>query len=635
MIFKVSAIFAVATLAGVANAEGERFCNGSVDPADCSDLAGLCGNALISAQCPVTCGSCNEAPEVERRASARLPEITVNDGNLVISAADGKDVFIEGGDGVQVDLLAIEPAIQAELKASVDSATLLAEERERKSEQTTVELLKTLASATTESAAASKSASEILAAKLSNSIDSLTETAEDFFVQFINITLEGSAGSSSRRSTSAAVGDSDLEYATAYPHQVSDQGGHLIITFPAGTELIVESSIKIYHCEWTDGDKVTKVSEMVSAATPRSILISTPKWNAPGTLPSASSWDTSMVCYENGAKIAGPEEDLVFKWVPSHPAFKVQSEIPEFSFSKSKTERGLKVEFELDYPYGVQGYQDCVVTFGSPFKAKDDGFVQRPAVGGDTKTSTRSISFDLKGQDVKDPIQMEIPIVVTSKKTGFKSTTKVVFQYEGLSAFGGDQGNKDIMTGEAMEPIWIKIGRPSMKPMKLCYSSKRDGWSTSTFHRQCDGQGRLLSVQRMNNGRVFGGYMHSSQEVPHTYRSCGFNSPDDKVVTNSGWLFRVDPKNDKKVDMFAHKRYGHQCYYKNPSYAMTWGGGHDLSCEQNFNHCYSNLGHNYGGPGADINTYNTGQNKNFIAGRYSWNARNDMSDYEVYLVKDQ
>ena len=43
-------------------------------------------------------------------------------------------MFIEGGDGVQVDLLAIEPAIQAELKASVDSATLLAEERERKSE---------------------------------------------------------------------------------------------------------------------------------------------------------------------------------------------------------------------------------------------------------------------------------------------------------------------------------------------------------------------------------------------------------------------------------------------------------------------------------------------------------------------
>ena len=48
MIFKVSVIFAFATLAVVANAEGERFCNGAVDPADCNDLAGLCGNTLIS-----------------------------------------------------------------------------------------------------------------------------------------------------------------------------------------------------------------------------------------------------------------------------------------------------------------------------------------------------------------------------------------------------------------------------------------------------------------------------------------------------------------------------------------------------------------------------------------------------------
>ena len=157
-----------------------------------------------------------------------------------------------------------------------------------KTRQTTTELLQTLATATTESAAASKAASETLAAKLSSSIDSLTETADDFFTQFINITLEGSAGSS-RRSTDAAVGDSDLTYSTAYPHEVSDQGGNLIITFPVGTELIVEPSIKIYHCEWSDSKKVKKSSEMISATTPRSIRIPTPKWNAPGSLPSAAS----------------------------------------------------------------------------------------------------------------------------------------------------------------------------------------------------------------------------------------------------------------------------------------------------------------------------------------------------------
>lgn len=141
-------------------------------------------------QCPVLCDSCEEAPvappQVDRRAISSQPEITVDgklhsavlhiglpqsskmlplrsrkfvafflffgnvfdttsfalnfgslivqcaDGNLYISAARGKDVLIEGGDGVQVDLLKIEPTIQAELKASVDSAAEIADERERK-----------------------------------------------------------------------------------------------------------------------------------------------------------------------------------------------------------------------------------------------------------------------------------------------------------------------------------------------------------------------------------------------------------------------------------------------------------------------------------------------------------------------
>ena len=46
--FKVSVMFAVATLAGAANAAGELLCNGNADPADCKDLTALCGNTLIS-----------------------------------------------------------------------------------------------------------------------------------------------------------------------------------------------------------------------------------------------------------------------------------------------------------------------------------------------------------------------------------------------------------------------------------------------------------------------------------------------------------------------------------------------------------------------------------------------------------
>lgn len=48
MLFKVSVVIAVATLAGAVNADDELFCNGSVDPAGCKDLGDLCGNPLIA-----------------------------------------------------------------------------------------------------------------------------------------------------------------------------------------------------------------------------------------------------------------------------------------------------------------------------------------------------------------------------------------------------------------------------------------------------------------------------------------------------------------------------------------------------------------------------------------------------------
>jgi hypothetical protein len=107
------------------------------------------------------------------------------------------------------------------------------------------------------------------------------------------------------------------------------------------------------------------------------------------------------------------------------------------------------------------------------------------------------------------------------------------------------------------------------------------------------------------------------------------------TVTSSPWIFRVTPGNANHVDYFYHQRYcGSYSVYRNPSYAMTWGGGHDLSCEQDFRFCYSNLGYNYGNSGLSLGTgqYGSTNNRNALAGKYSWNARDEMSDYEVYLV---
>merc|ERR1712127_1048052 len=66
------------------------------------------------------------------------------------------------------------------------------------------------------------------------------------------------------------------------------------------------------------------------------------------------------------------------------------------------------------------------------------------------------------------------PIAVTCCKPTEKWNAKEK-KCKAPTSFGGEQGNKDIMTPEAMAPLWIRMGRPSMEPMKLCFSSKRDG----------------------------------------------------------------------------------------------------------------------------------------------------------------
>jgi hypothetical protein len=224
------------------------------------------------------------------------------------------------------------------------------------------------------------------------------------------------------------------------------------------------------------------------------------------------------------------------------------------------------------------------------------------------------------------------------------------------------------MSENALKYVYDRLGRKNTrnagwKAMKLCYSNKRDGWSASTFHNKCNGRGPLLLVARMNTGRVFvwssflvfrcctrsaigsphvwcgcsiadrlhhhttaplkGGYQHSSMNSGGGWTSCGRNGQGG-VVTSSGWLFRVNPSNKDKTDIYHHtgNRPAQYCYYRSSSYIMTWGGGHDLSCEQSFNHCYNNP-YNYGSPSGHSNTD--------MAGRSSW-KKGDMSDYEVYLL---
>jgi hypothetical protein len=102
---------------------------------------------------------------------------------------------------------------------------------------------------------------------------------------------------------------------------------------------------------------------------------------------------------------------------------------------------------------------------------------------------------------------------------------------------------------------------------------------------------------------------------------CGSNGQGG-VVKGSGWLFRVNPSNKDMTDVYHHKSGNGNCYYRQSSYIMTWGGGHDLSCQSNFGYCYNNP-NSYTNPNGFKNTD--------LAGKPNWKP-SEMSDYEVYLV---
>ena len=41
---------------------------------------------------------------------------------------------------------------------------------------------------------------------------------------------------------------------------------------------------------------------------------------------------------------------------------------------------------------------------------------------------------------------------------------------------------------------------------ELLYRGSRDGWDASDFHRLCDGKGATVSIIKVKNGKLCGGY---------------------------------------------------------------------------------------------------------------------------------
>ena len=94
---------------------------------------------------------------------------------------------------------------------------------------------------------------------------------------------------------------------------------------------------------------------------------------------------------------------------------------------------------------------------------------------------------------------------------------------------------------------------------ELCYSGAVHGWSSSTFHSQCDNKGPTVTVaRRSDNGRVFGGYTSRSW-----VSSGGYDYDHDAFL----WTF-----NGAVVERTEDRFYSaHRAVYDNDGYCPTFG----------------------------------------------------------------
>ena len=64
-----------------------------------------------------------------------------------------------------------------------------------------------------------------------------------------------------------------------------------------------------------------------------------------------------------------------------------------------------------------------------------------------------------------------------------------------------------------LDPVLQTTGRSRFV---RCWHAKTDGWAASTFHSNCDGKGRTVTIIQVGS-YIFGGYTDKSWSSPSKY----------------------------------------------------------------------------------------------------------------------
>jgi len=166
---------------------------------------------------------------------------------------------------------------------------------------------------------------------------------------------------------------------------------------------------------------------------------------------------------------------------------------------------------------------------------------------------------------------------------------------------------------------WLKPVTRQSSYWNRCYKATVNGWSSYTFHSNCDGKGPTVTIIRVGK-YIFGGYTSLSWHgCSWYYDSAAFLF---SLVNKPGWQpLKLDPTG-------KYSYYRSRSIYSCSSYGPTFGGAHDLYIANNAasnTNSYSNLGWTYSPPSG----YSRGSSfsKSFLAGSF-YNFRPD--EVEVF-----
>jgi alpha-tubulin suppressor-like RCC1 family protein len=135
-------------------------------------------------------------------------------------------------------------------------------------------------------------------------------------------------------------------------------------------------------------------------------------------------------------------------------------------------------------------------------------------------------------------------------------------------------GNQFLLNG------WYnaETGRERVQEWTLCYRRSTHGASASTFHARCDNKGETMTIIRLVNGSLIGGYA-----------AAGWNGASSGYVTNAGnsFLFGITAAEYSGCTNTSY------CMYNRSDYGPTFGG-HNLRIYNDMSSLYYSLSTSYG-----------------------------------------